>query len=375
MAMPCLIVRNERALMGKSNRVFVAGHRGLVGSAIVRNLEKKDGQTLLLRTHAELDLADPRATDAFFAAERPSKVYLAAAKVGGVLANNTYPGDFIRDNLAIQLNVLESARRYGVQRLLFLGSSCIYPRECRDRMREADLMTGPLEPTNSPYAIAKIAGIEMCHAYNRQYGTHFLAVMPTNLYGENDNYNLLNSHVLPALMRKFHLAQLAQQGDWPAILADEAIFGTIPATQRSALEAACLGGEVAYKNYKVTLWGTGRPQREFLYDDDMAAACSLLMELPEEAFDRLLNAWERPLINIGSGKCLSIAELASLVGDVVGFEGTLEFDPSMPDGTPRKLMDVSRINELGWYPSVSLREGIARAYQAYLAKSGGGLSS
>lgn len=370
MAMPCLIARNERALMEKSNRIFVAGHRGLVGSAIVRNLEKKGGQTLLLRTHAELDLADAHATDAFFAAERPSKVYLAAAKVGGVLANNTYPADFIRDNLAIQLNVLEAARRYGVQRLLFLGSSCIYPRECQDRMREADLMTGPLEPTNSPYAIAKIAGIEMCHAYNRQYGTRFLAVMPTNLFGENDNYNLLNSHVLPALMRKFHLAQLAEQGDWPAILADEATFGTIPTAQRSALKAACLGGEAVYNSYKVTLWGTGRPLREFLYGDDMAAACSLLMELPDEAFDRLLNTWERPLINIGSGKCLSIAELASLVSGVVGFKGAFEFDPSMPDGAPRKLMDVSRINELGWYPSVSLREGVARAYQAYLAKSG-----
>jgi GDP-L-fucose synthase len=317
--------------------IFIAGHRGLVGSAIVRNLRAKGYTNLLLRTHAELDLTDAAATEAFFAAEQPDYVFLAAAKVGGIVANNSYPAEFIRDNLVIQNNVIHNAWRHGVKRLMFLGSSCIYPKMAPQPMREDCLLTGPLEPTNRPYALAKIAGIEMCWSYNRQYGTKYLAVMPTNLYGPGDNYHPENSHVIPALLRKFHEAK--QRGD---------------AT--------------------VTIWGTGTPRREFLYSDDMADACVFLINLPDDKYESLLGSdesktgrFEPPLVNVGVGEDVTIRELAELVGKVVGFDGELVFDTTKPDGTPRKLMDVSRINAIGWRATTSLEDGLARAYRDFRA--------
>lgn len=323
--------------MDKNARIYVAGHRGLVGSAIVRNLEGKGYTNILKRTHAELDLTDAAAVDAFFAEHRPEYVFLAAAKVGGIVANNSYPAEFIRDNLAIQTNVIHSAWKHGVTRLMFLGSSCIYPKMAPQPMREDCLLTGPLEPTNRPYALAKIAGIEMCWSYNRQYGTKYLAVMPTNLYGPGDNYHPENSHVIPALLRKFHEAK--QRGD-----------GT------------------------VTIWGTGTPRREFLYSDDMADACVFLMNLPDDKYTSLLGSdesktgrFEPPLVNVGVGEDVTIKELAELVGKVVGFEGELVFDTTKPDGTPRKLMDVSRLNGIGWRASTALHPGLARAYADFLS--------
>jgi GDP-L-fucose synthase len=321
-----------------TDRIYVAGHRGLVGSALVRVLRAQGFHNLLLRTHAELDLTDASATRAFFETERPNHVFLAAARVGGILANNNYPADFIRDNLAIQTNVIHEAWRAGVKRLLFLGSSCIYPKHAPQPIQEAALLTGPLEPTNRPYALAKIAGIELCWSYNRQHHTGYLAAMPTNLYGPGDNYDLANSHVLPALIRKAHEAKLAGQ---PTLV----------------------------------VWGTGTPRREFLYSDDMAAACVHLMRLPEPAFDALLGVAERggdpdiaPLVNVGSGEDHTILELAQTVAEVVGFTGQIVLDPSKPDGTPRKLMDSSRLRAQGWAPSVGLREGIGRAYQDFLER-------
>lgn len=314
-------------------RIYVAGHRGLVGSALARQLAARGYANLLVRAHAELELTDQPAVDEFFRGNRPEYVFMAAAKVGGILANNTYPAEFIHQNLAVQVNVIEAAHRHGVKRLLFLGSSCIYPRECPQPMREEHLMTGPLEPTNSAYAVAKIAGVEMCRAYNRQYGARYLAVMPTNLYGPGDNYDLQNSHVLPALIRKMH-------------------------------EAKARGDK------EVVVWGTGKPRREFLYSDDMAEACVFLMTQADEAFDGLLHDRAAPaLINIGCGEDSSIAELARTVADVVGYSGKLAQDTSKPDGTPRKLLDVSRLKRLGWRPRTSLPEGIRLAYADFLKNS------
>jgi GDP-L-fucose synthase len=322
--------------MDTASRIYVAGHRGLVGSAIVRNLQAKGYGSLILRTHADLDLTDTASTEAFFVAEKPQYVFLAAAKVGGIVANNTYPAEFIRDNLAIQTNVIHAAWKSGAVRLLFLGSSCIYPRLAPQPMKESCLLTGPLEPTNRPYALAKIAGIEMCWSYNRQYGTRYLAAMPTNLYGPGDNYHPQNSHVIPALLRKFHEAR--ERGD-----------------------AA------------VTVWGTGTPRREFLYSDDMADACVHLMNLPDDRYAALLGSdesvsgrFEPPLVNIGVGEDITIAELASLVRDVVGFSGDIRYDTSQPDGTPRKLMDVSALAGAGWKASTPLRNGLACAYREFL---------
>ncbi|MDP3873730.1 MAG: GDP-L-fucose synthase [Methyloversatilis sp.] len=321
--------------MDKNARIYIAGHRGLVGSAIVRNLEAKGYTNLVTRTHAELDLTDAAATDAFFATEKPEYVFLAAAKVGGIVANNSYPAEFIRDNLVIQTNVIHSAWKHGVTRLMFLGSSCIYPKLAPQPMREDCLLTGPLEPTNRPYALAKIAGIEMCWSYNRQYGTQYLAVMPTNLYGPGDNYHPENSHVIPALLRKFHEAK-----------------------QRS--------------DTTVTIWGTGTPRREFLYSDDMADACVFLINLPDDKYQSLLGSdeyvsgrFEPPLVNVGVGEDVTIKELAELVGKVVGFAGDLVFDTTKPDGTPRKLMDVTRINSMGWKASTSLEKGLGGAYRDF----------
>ena len=321
--------------MNLESCIYVAGHRGLVGSAIVRNLEAKGYTHILKRTHAELDLTDAAATDAFFAEHKPEYVFLAAAKVGGIVANNSYPAEFIRDNLVIQANVIHSAWKHGVTRLMFLGSSCIYPKMAPQPMREDCLLTGPLEPTNRPYALAKIAGIEMCWSYNRQYGTKYLAVMPTNLYGPGDNYHPENSHVIPALLRKFHEAK--QRGD-----------------------------------RTVTIWGTGTPRREFLYSDDMADACVFLMNLPDDRYTSLLGSdesvsgrFEPPLVNVGVGEDVTIKELAGLVGEVVGFDGELVFDTSKPDGTPRKLMDVRRLNGIGWQASTALHQGLESAYRDF----------
>ncbi|MDH4094674.1 MAG: GDP-L-fucose synthase [Betaproteobacteria bacterium] len=311
--------------MEQADKIYVAGHRGLAGSAIVRRLRAAGYEHLALRTHAELELTDAAAVRRFFETELPRHVVLAAAKVGGILANDTMPAEFIRENLAIQTNVIHEAWRAGVKRLLFLGSSCIYPRDCPQPMKEEYLLTGPLEPTNRPYALAKIAGIEMCSAYNRQYGTRFLAVMPTNLYGPGDNYDLQTSHVLPALIRKAH-------------------------------EAKARGED------RLVVWGTGEPKREFLHSDDMADACVYLLGLPEARYAPLVAPATVPLVNIGAGKDLSIRELAELVCEVTGFRGRLEFDASKPDGTPRKLLDTARLDALGWRPRLALREGIRKAY-------------
>jgi GDP-L-fucose synthase len=313
--------------MEKSSRIFVAGHRGLVGSAIRRGLEQRGYSNLLLRTHAELDLGDRNAVRAFFQQEQPEYVFLAAAKVGGILANDTYPADFIRDNLEIQTNVIDASFRNGVKRLLFLGSSCIYPKVAPQPLKEQYLLTGPLEPTNRAYALAKIAGIEMCWSYNRQHGTRYLAAMPTNLYGPGDNFDLQGSHVLPALMRKVVEAKLAGQR-------------------------------------RLEVWGTGKPLREFLYSDDLAEACIHLLNLPEDTYDELLNKDEPPLINIGTGEDLTIRELAELIARVLEFDCEIVFDPSRQDGTPRKLLDVSRINALGWKARTSLEKGILLTYQS-----------
>ncbi len=325
--------------MKPSSKIYIAGHRGLVGSAVVRRLLAGgySPESLVLRTHAELDLTDQQAVREFFQKEKPEYVFLAAAKVGGIHANNTYPAEFIYSNLAIQTNVIHESWRAGVKRLLFLGSSCIYPRDCPQPIKEEYLLTGPLEPTNRPYAVAKIAGIEMCAAYNRQYGTNFISVMPTNLYGPGDNYDLQNSHVLPALIRKCHEAKLASQS-------------SVHSSQSS-----------------VVVWGTGTPRREFLFSDDLADACVFLMNLPDKEFSSVLNG-APPLINIGVGEDLTIADLANLVADVVGFTGELVFDSGKPDGTPRKLLDVSRLRALGWRATTGLREGLVLVYQDFLER-------
>lgn len=313
--------------MEKSSRIFVAGHRGLAGSAIRRGLEQQGYANLLLKPRAELDLTDFNAVEEFFRTEQPEYAFLAAAKVGGILANDNYPADFLRENLKIQTNVIESAFRAGVERLLFLGSTCIYPKLAPQPIREEYLLTGPLEPTNRAYALAKIAGIEMCWSYNRQYETRYLAVMPTNLYGPGDNFDLKTSHVLPALMRK-------------------------------AMEAKASGSS------EMSVWGSGTPRREFLYSDDLAEACIFLMNLDEPKLSALLTREEPPLVNIGTGEDLTIRELAELICRIIGFEGKLKFDPLQPDGTPRKLCDITKINALGWRAKTSLEEGIRRTLES-----------
>jgi GDP-L-fucose synthase len=314
-------------MMKKDGKIYVAGHLGLAGSALVRSLERHGFCNFVFRSISELNLQNAADTDAFFAAESPDYVILAAAKVGGIQANNTYPADFIRDNLQIQTNVIDAAWRNGVKRLLFLGSSCIYPRDCPQPIREEYLLTGPLEPTNRAYALAKIAGIEMCWSYNRQYGTRYLAAMPTNMYGPGDNYNLETSHVLPALIRKVY-------------------------------EARCAGRS------EVVVWGSGMPLREFMYSDDFADACVYLMTLDDQSYGTLLSEDHPPLINVGYGSDVTIRELAETVCRVLGFEGKLVFDASKPDGTPRKLMDSSRLRALGWRPKIDLETGIRLSFEA-----------
>ena len=314
-------------MMTPEDKVYVAGHRGLVGSAICRGLQRRGYAKLATQTHAQLDLTSKAAVEDFFAAERPEYVVLAAAKVGGILANDTYPADFLRENLEIQLNVIEASRTHGVKRLLFLGSSCIYPKLCPQPIKEEYLLTGALEPTNRAYALAKIAGVEMCWSYNRQYGTKFVAAMPCNLYGTEDNFDLQSSHVLPALIRK-------------------------------AVDAKRSGAS------SYTVWGSGTPRRELLHSEDLAEGAIFLLQSNDAIYGELLNAQGPPLVNIGTGEDVTIRELAEIVSRVVGFEGELVFDSSKPDGTPRKLMDVSRMHELGWHHKIDLEDGIRRVYEA-----------
>jgi GDP-L-fucose synthase len=322
--------------MGKAiEKIYVAGHRGMVASAIVRALQQQGQVNFVTRTHAELDLTNQAAVQSFFALEKPTQVYMAAAKVGGIHANNTYPAEFIYQNLMVQANVIDAAFRNGVQKILFLGSSCIYPKLAPQPMAEGALLTGPLEPTNEPYAIAKIAGIKLCESYNRQYGVShgvdYRSVMPTNLYGPGDNYHPENSHVIPALIRRFHEAKVA-------------------------------------KAPTVTIWGSGTPRREFLYVDDMAAASVFVMNLPKATLD----AHTQPMqshINVGFGEDITIKELALTVGKTVGYQGVIDFDTSKPDGSPRKLMDSSRLNALGWHAQVGLEAGLVTAYQDFLAQT------
>jgi GDP-L-fucose synthase len=304
-------------MMDKHAKIYVTGHRGMVGSALVRRLQAGGYGNIVTRSREQLDLLDQHAVHRFLAEERPDYIFIAAAKVGGIQANNVYRADFIYQNLMIEANLVHGAHLAGVQRLTFLGSSCIYPRDCPQPIKEEYLLTGPLEPTNEPYAIAKIAGIKLCESYNRQFGRQYVSVMPTNLYGPNDNYDLANSHVLPALIRKAHEAKV--RGD-----------------------------------AQLVVWGSGTPRREFLYVDDLADACVFLME----------RGYDGALVNIGTGEDVTIRELAETVMDVIGFQGRITFDASKPDGTPRKLLDVARLGALGWRASTSLREGIARAYKS-----------
>lgn len=344
--------------MDKEAKIYIAGHRGLVGSAIVRILTKQGYDNLVLKTSSELDLRNQAAVQQFFEVEKPEYVFLAAAKVGGIYANDSYPADFIRDNLQIQTNVIDESYKNGVKRLLFLGSSCVYPRMAPQPMSESCLLTSELEPTNEWYAIAKISGIKMCQAYYKQYGFDAFSAMPTNLYGPNDNFDLEESHVLPALLRKFHLAKLALNEDYDSILKDEKRFGKIPDDIQKNLNLD--------NNAKprVVLWGSGSPHREFLYVDDMAEACLYLMqkEVHLESTSRLFN--------VGYGSDVTIRELAELVQSVVGFEGEVIWDRSKPDGTPRKLMDVSLLSGLGWKASTDLVKGVTSVYKTYLTDSG-----
>lgn len=320
--------------MDVSAKIYVAGHTGLVGSALVRRLGELGYRNLVLRTHSALDLSDQRAVRSFFAAEQPEYVFVAAAKVGGILANSTYPAEFIRENLFIEANVIDEAYRCGVQRLLLLGSSCIYPKYAPQPLKEEYLLSGELEATNRPYAVAKIAGIEMCWSYNRQYGTRFIAAMPTNLYGLGDRYDLQHSHVIPALIRKMH-------------------------------EAKIVGDD------RVVLWGTGTPRREFLFADDAADACVFLMNVEDADVDSILPAeTAAPVVNVGWGTDLTIRELSQVIADTTGFHGEIVFDSSKPDGTPRKLLDTSRMRALGWSARVSLRNGLSRAYDDFLKRGG-----
>ena len=314
--------------MESKSKIYIAGHKGMVGAAILHQLQVLGYSDLVTRTHGELDLTNQQAVEAFFAQEHPDYVYLAAAKVGGILANHSYPAEFIYQNLAIQTNVLHAAYRFGVKRVLFLGSVCIYPKHCPQPIKEDYLLTGPLEPTNEPYAIAKIAGIKLCESYNRQYGTQFLCAMPTNLYGPGDNFDLQTSHVLPALIRKFH--------------------------------------EAKTKGTPVTLWGTGLAKREFLHVEDCAQASIFLMNLPDDRFAELINYSAGPLINVGCGEDITIRELADITRKVVGVQSEFQWDSTKPDGTPRRKLDITRLQKLGWKASISLEKGINLTYDWYL---------
>lgn len=373
--------------MEKNSKIYVAGHRGLVGSAIVNNLTSKGYTNLVYRTSSELDLRDTNAVAAFFDAEQPEYVILAAAKVGGIVANNTYRADFIYENLMIQNNVIHQAYTHGVKKLLFLGSTCIYPKSCPQPMKEEYLLTDVLEYTNEPYAIAKIAGIKMCESYNLQYGTNFISVMPTNLYGPNDNFDLEKSHVLPALIRKMHLGKALEQNDWDSLRADlnklpiEGVNGN--ASKDAILtildnygirSSATLGGSQEGNTVRVEIWGTGKPMREFLWSEDMADACVFIMEnrdFSDVTPSAVEGSHPKPEIrnthiNIGTGEDISIYDLAHLVKKTVGFNGEIYFNTNKPDGTIKKLTDISKLTALGWRYSVNLREGIDEAYNFYI---------
>jgi GDP-L-fucose synthase len=352
--------------MDKNAKIYVAGHNGLVGSALVKQLRKLGYENLLLRGHSEVDLCDQSQVAQLFEAEKPEYVFLAAAKVGGILANDAYPAEFIYDNLAIQNNVIHQSYKHDVKRLLFLGSSCIYPKNASQPLHEAALLTGPLEETNRPYALAKIAGIEMCWSYNRQYGTQFLAAMPTNLFGPGDNYDLNKSHVLPALMRKFYLAKLASQGNLSAIELDERRYGKLPASLKQTLIYSCQHRESS----PVEVWGTGLPRREFMYSEDMADACIFLMNLKADAYNELTggdrNNGLAPIVNIGVGEDISIQELSAQIADVVGYKGEIVFDKTKPDGTPQKLMSVVRLRDLGWTRPSNFQQRLSDVHNHYL---------
>ncbi len=349
--------------MDKTAKVYVAGHRGMVGSALVRRLKKKGYRNIVARTRGELDLTRQQQVESFFNQEKPDYVFLAAARVGGIWGNKTYPAQFIYENIAIQTNIIHAAYRSQVKKLLFLGSSCIYPRLCPQPIKEEYLLSGPLESTNEPYAVAKIAGIKMCQAYNWQYGTHFISVMPNNLYGPNDNFDFQTSHVLPALIRKFHLAKLAAADDWQGIERDEQVFGPIPEDIKISLgrePAAGQGVNGSSGKPAVVLWGSGAPRREFLHVDDLAEACVFLMWHYDSS----------QIINIGWGRDLTVRELAQMVAGVVGYDAQIKWDRSKPDGTPRKLLDVSRLQELGWQPKIHLADGLQAVYRWYLEAVG-----
>jgi len=355
--------------MDKNAKIYVAGHRGLVGSAIWNNLKAKGYTNLVGRTHRELDLLDGAAVKAFFDAEQPEYVILAAAKVGGIMANNVYRADFIADNLQIQQHVIGESFRHGVKKLLFLGSTCIYPRDAAQPMKEEALLTGPLEYTNEPYAIAKIAGLKMCESYNLQYGTNYIAVMPTNLYGPNDNFDLEKSHVLPAMIRKIHLGHCLLQGDWTALRKDldrlpvEGVSGQ--SDQRDILDKLAKYG---IHDSFVELWGTGKPLREFLWSEEMADASVFIMEKVDFADLKGPNPAVRNChINIGTGKEISIGEAAQLIAQRVGYKGEIRFNADKPDGTMRKLTDVSKLNALGWRHQIEIQEGIDKMYSWYIS--------
>ena len=354
--------------MERNSKIFVAGHRGLVGSAILKNLKKRGYTNFVLRTHDELDLTDQSGVHSFFEKEKPDYVFLSAARVGGIVANNTYRADFIYHNLMIQNNVIHASYLNKVKKLLFLGSTCIYPKQTVQPMPEDCLLTSPLEYTNEPYAIAKIAGIKMCESYNLQYGTNYIAVMPTNLYGPNDNFNLETSHVLPAMIRKIHLAKCLQVGDWPALRKDlskrpvEGVDGT-----SSDIHVLSILNRYGISSSEIKLWGTGEPLREFLWSEEMADASVFIMENVD--FDNLkpVSAEVRNThINIGTGVELSIKQLANLIKDKVAYTGKLSFDSSKPDGTMRKLTDVTKLHRLGWHHTMEIDEGVERLYDWYL---------
>jgi GDP-L-fucose synthase len=381
--------------MNKNSKIYVAGHLGLVGGGIWRGLQRHGYTHLMGRSIDELDLINQQAVNGFFAAEKPEYVVLVAAKVGGIAANNTYRAQFLYENLMIEANVIHAAHLHGVKKLLFLGSSCIYPRQAPQPMIEEHLLTGPLEPTNEPYAIAKIAGIRLCDAYNRQYGTNFISAMPTNMYGPGDNYHPENSHVLPAFIRRMHLARALELGDWDAITAvynrertqgyakGRAPCAAPPAPGNEQLldwlaqsgitrSTSNIQHSTATQGVRLACWGTGSPKREFLFSDDLAEACVFLLEhadYKDVAFEDESGTVQSH-INVGSGMEVTIRELAGTVKRVIGFEGTVEWDESKPDGTPRKLMDSSRLQRLGWKPRITLEEGIARAYADFLERYG-----
>ena len=346
--------------MKKTSKIYIAGHRGLVGSAFVRRLEAEGYTNLVTRTHAELDLLRQDQVEAFFQAEKPEYVILAAARVGGIWGNNTYPAQFIYENIAIQTNIIHASFTNKVKKLLFLGSSCIYPKMCPQPIKEEYLLSDYLEPTNEPYAVAKIAGIKMCQAYNRQYNTRYISVMPNNLYGPNDNFDLETSHVLPAMIRKFHLAKLAAAGDWQAIQGDEAERGPIPDDVKKAIgidPSTNKPFDPPKDQPAVVLWGTGAPRREFLHVDDLADAGVFLMK----------NYGTSDLINIGWGIDQTILELSRIISDIIGFKGTIQWDAVKPDGTPQKLLDISKLSKLGWKARIKLDDGIRETYRWYLA--------